>query len=85
MRVADPEMATHLYRVTQEAVSNALRHGKATRLEIGLANVGLLAPIPLQLVHLVMADAVWVMLVLLGANVMATRDTSEVAPVPARA
>ena len=39
VRIADPEMATHLYRVTQEAVSNALRHGKATRLEIGLANV----------------------------------------------
>lgn len=55
------------------------------QLGIGLANVGLLAPIPLQLVHLVMADAVWVMLVLLGANVMATRDAAEVAPVPARA
>lgn len=40
VRVTDPEMATHLYRVTQEAVSNALRHGKATRLEIGLANLG---------------------------------------------
>jgi two-component system, LuxR family, sensor kinase FixL len=28
--------ATHLYRIAQEAVSNAIRHGKATRLLIRL-------------------------------------------------
>lgn len=40
VRCDDPEVATHLYRVAQEAVSNALKHGKATRIEIGLAAVG---------------------------------------------
>ena len=31
--------ATHLYRISQEAVGNALRHGKAKHIEIGLARV----------------------------------------------
>lgn len=34
--VTDPAMATHLYRIAQEAVSNALKHGKAGRIEINL-------------------------------------------------
>ena len=35
--VADPKVATHLYRVVQEAVSNALRHGKARHVELHVA------------------------------------------------
>lgn len=35
--VADREMATHLYRIAQEAVSNAVRHGHATAISIRLA------------------------------------------------
>ena len=35
--VHDNTVATHIYRIAQEAVSNALRHGKATIIEIGLA------------------------------------------------
>ncbi|HZR15889.1 MAG TPA: response regulator [Verrucomicrobiae bacterium] len=31
-----PATATHLYRIAQEAVSNAIRHGKATQVRIGL-------------------------------------------------
>ncbi len=38
---------------------------------VGLANVMLLAPIPMQLVHLVMADLVWISLVLLAATTLA--------------
>ncbi len=36
----------------------------------GLTNVLLLAPIWMQLVHLLLADAVWISLVLLGAQVL---------------
>jgi PAS domain S-box-containing protein len=35
----DPEMANHLYRIAQEAVSNAVRHGKATQVSIHLAGL----------------------------------------------
>jgi heme A synthase len=38
---------------------------------VGLANVMLLAPIPMQLLHLVMADLVWISLVLLAATTLA--------------
>jgi signal transduction histidine kinase len=32
----DPEASMHLYRIAQEAVANAVRHGKATRIAISL-------------------------------------------------
>ena len=35
--VHNPSTATHLYRIAQEAVANALKHGQATQIEIGLA------------------------------------------------
>lgn len=35
--VRDQTVATHLYRIAQEAVSNAIKHGKATRISIELA------------------------------------------------
>jgi two-component system sensor kinase FixL len=35
-RVADPVLATHFYRLAQEAVSNAIRHGRATRVSLHL-------------------------------------------------
>ncbi|HXG48603.1 MAG TPA: sensor histidine kinase, partial [Methylomirabilota bacterium] len=38
--VPDNHVATHLYRIAQEAVNNALRHGKATRIELRLARSG---------------------------------------------
>jgi two-component system CheB/CheR fusion protein len=36
--VHDSSTATHLYRIAQEAVSNAVRHGDATRLKLLLAS-----------------------------------------------
>jgi len=38
--VSDSEAATHLYRIAQEAVSNALRHGRARRVTIHLRQLG---------------------------------------------
>jgi two-component system, LuxR family, sensor kinase FixL len=32
----DDVTATHLYRITQEAITNAIRHGKATRIDVDL-------------------------------------------------
>ena len=34
--VQDNSLATHLYRIAQEALSNAVRHGKATRVDLKL-------------------------------------------------
>lgn len=36
VRIADGEIAVHLYRIAQEAVSNALKHAQALEIRIGL-------------------------------------------------
>lgn len=38
--IHDPTTATHLYRITQEALTNAVRHGKAQRATIRLSKTG---------------------------------------------
>lgn len=35
--IADNIIATHLYRIAQEAVTNAIKHGKPGRIEVGLS------------------------------------------------
>ena len=40
VRVADLAMSTHLYRIAQEAVSNAIKHGKAKVITIQLKPLG---------------------------------------------
>ena len=40
----------------------------------GLLNLSLLAPVPMQLVHLLLADATWVALVLMGWEAWSARD-----------
>lgn len=44
------------------------------QLTIGLINLFLLAPIPLQLIHLLMADLTWIALVLLSATALGQRE-----------
>jgi len=40
VRIVDAAAALHLYRIVQEAVTNALRHGRARRIRIALAERG---------------------------------------------
>jgi signal transduction histidine kinase len=37
--IPDQEAATHLYRIAQEAVTNAIEHGKASTVEISLTKM----------------------------------------------
>src|SRR5580700_5426768 len=37
LRIHDANLATHLYRIAQEAVTNAIRHGKSQHILIGLS------------------------------------------------
>ena len=52
----------------------------ATQIAAGMINLALLAPVPLQLFHLFLADAVWIAFVLLGADVLSTAVPSSFAP-----
>jgi heme A synthase len=47
------------------------------QLVVGLVNVWFLAPIALQLIHLMLSDAIWIVLVLLIASVLAERPPVE--------
>jgi heme A synthase len=51
------------------------------QLLVGLANVWFLAPLGLQLIHLMLSDVVWILLVLLISSVLAERPVSETAAV----
>jgi len=52
-----------------------------TQLGLGLLNVWLKAPIWMQLVHLLVTDILWIMLVLFSATILATRPQEKVLPV----
>lgn len=49
----------------------------ATQFAIGLLNVSLLAPIAMQIVHLLMADATWIALVLMGWEALYARPAQS--------
>jgi PAS domain S-box-containing protein len=40
IHIRDPEVETHIYRIAQEAVNNALRHGKAKMITLSLQRQG---------------------------------------------
>ena len=53
-----------------------------TQLLLGLVNFALQAPVALQILHLLVADLVWVAFVLLGAEALSTHASSPAASVP---
>jgi cytochrome c oxidase assembly protein subunit 15 len=57
----------------------------AVEIGVGAANVLLLAPVPLQIVHLVLADLAWLALVLLASASLAPGGAAEGAPAPVAA
>jgi heme A synthase len=59
----------------------------AIQLAAGAANIALLAPIWLQLLHLLLADAVWIVYVFLGADALSVGEREHMArnAVPQRA
>ena len=72
------------YRIVQLPDPAAARRASwtaglvALQVVVGMANVGLLAPAWMQILHLFVADLVWISLVLLAATVLAD-DRGEVA------
>ncbi|MGZ6164300.1 MAG: COX15/CtaA family protein [Myxococcaceae bacterium] len=87
LRVLHPLLAVAVgtLLLATAAVSSLLRPGRSVRrtaftlaglvvlqLTAGLVNLALLAPVWLQLVHLLLADGVWLAAVLLGASALAT-------------
>lgn len=40
IRISDNNTALHLYRIAQEAINNAMKHGKAQRIVVSLAHTG---------------------------------------------
>lgn len=71
------------WRMAQTGSSDAARMGKmliaviAIQLVAGACNVFLLAPVWLQMVHLLLADTVWILFVLLSAAVMVRRTDAS--------
>jgi heme A synthase len=57
----------------------------AAEIAIGVLNVLLLAPVPLQLVHLLAADLLWLSIVLLAAATLAPGGAALRREVPAGA
>jgi heme A synthase len=92
LRILHPTIAivVGLYLIVAARVVHRLRPGAATlrlaqlltvlfllQLAVGWINVRLAAPVPLQLVHLLLADFVWLAFVLLGAAALADRAVGQ--------
>lgn len=97
LRVIHPviAIALGLYLVVAAQIIRRLRPGRTIQLAaytlgilygiqliIGMINVRLLAPVPLQLIHLLLADLVWIALIILSAAALAVEEPRAA---PARA
>jgi heme A synthase len=96
LRIFHPAIAigVGIFLLVVGAITRIVRPGRYTerfsrflfglfvlQLAIGSLNVVLLAPIPMQILHLLMADAVWITLVLLTASALAEQPAPASAPV----
>jgi heme A synthase len=54
----------------------------ATQFSVGLLNMSLLAPVPMQIVHLLLADATWIVLVLMAWEALYSPIMSRKGPAP---
>lgn len=96
LRIVHPllAIATALFAILAASRLRVLRPGRRTerwaaaaslllgiQLAVGALNVALLAPVGMQIVHLLLADAVWLALVLLAASALADAPTAETAPI----
>lgn len=72
--------AARILRPTRavRVLSHALTALVVLQISAGLVNVALLAPVWMQLVHLLLADAVWIALVLMGAAALADAAPTSV-------
>jgi heme A synthase len=80
--------AATLARVTSTSprvrlLSRVVTAAFATQFAAGLVNLFLLAPVPMQLVHLLLADATWIALVLLAWEALYARKPAQ-APIKSR-
>lgn len=95
LRIVHPllAVATALFAIAAASRLRVLRAGRRTarlasassfllviQLMVGVFNVALLAPVGMQIIHLLVADAVWLALVLLAASALGVE--AEVAAVP---
>ena len=69
--IAARQIARGLADARVKALAGAVTGVLLLQLVVGAMNTVLLAPIPLQLAHLLLADAVWIALVLFSASAMA--------------
>lgn len=92
LRIFHPPIAVGmgLYLIATAAIVSGLRPNPATKrfaqtlavlfvlqLGLGVLNVFLLAPIPMQLAHLLLADIVWIVLVLLAATALSEEGAMQ--------
>ncbi len=61
-----------------EWATSLLRALVIVQVAAGVLNIGLLAPVWMQLIHLLLADAVWITFVIVGTSALAARARVEV-------
>lgn len=94
LRIVHPVLAVFsaLFAIFAASRLRALRPGRRTarlaslasmllmiQLAVGVFNVALLAPVGMQIIHLLMADAVWLALILLAASALGVDDAPAAA------